>query len=434
MSKKLSAKRPLRILLLILQFPPDVNATGLLMGQLCEAWQKAGHEVSVITAFPHYEKFEIWEPYRGKLAEWENYKGLDVLRLFVFANGRKQRMAYRLVSYLSYNFLALWATFFSRKTYDVILAPNGSFFVGLTAFFGGVLRGTPFIYNVQDLYPETFVHAGQLKNKPAIAILERLEGLMYRLAARVTVISSTFKGNLLAKKVPAAKVTVIPNFVDVDFIRPLPKDNGFSQAQGLANKFVVMHAGNLGYVYDLEGLLEVAARIENYQDIFFLIIGDGVAKDSLVAKAQALGLSNVRFLPFQPREDLPWLRATADVQVSLYRAGSAQYSLPSKIYEIMASGRPLLASADANSVVWNLVHQTGCGLCVEPQNIEQLTEALLTLYRDPAKRAMMAKQGRQQAEQHYSKTVVAQQYMALLEQVARRQPVSGLTPHESPNV
>lgn len=410
----------MRILLLIIQFPPDVNSTGLLMEQVCEGLMAYGHEVSVITAFPHYEKFRVWDEYRGKLAERSRYRGLDVLRLYVYASGTKQRMFHRLLSYLSFNALATMAALLSRRPYDVILCPNGSFFTGISAWISGGLRGIPFVYNVQDLYPEAPVKAGQLRNRQAIAILEKLERLMYRLAAHVTVVAPCFRDNLLAKGVPAEKISVIPNFVDTDFIRPLPRVNDFGQRHSLTDKFVITHAGNLGYVHDLDIMLDAAALLASQKDILFLIVGNGVAKPDLERKAEALNLENVRFLPFQPYDRLPWLRASSDVQVSLYKHGSANYSMPSKVYEIMASRRPLLASADVNSDVWNLVETTRCGICVEPEDAEQLAEALLTLYRDPSLRDTMAQRGRQHAEQSYSKQVVISRYHELLEQVAAR--------------
>ena len=219
---------------------------------------------------------------------------------------------------------------------------------------------------------------------------------------------------------PEEKISIIPNFVDTEFIRPLPKVNDFSRRHGLADKFVISHAGNIGYVYDLETMLDAAALLRSEKDILFLIVGDGVAKPGLERKAKALGLENVRFMPFQPYEDLPWLRAASDVQVSLYRHGSANYSMPSKVYEIMASGRPLLVSADTNSDVWNLVETTRCGLCIEPENAEQLAEAVLTLYRDLSLREAMGQHGRRHAERNYAKQVVVSRYNDLLQHVANQ--------------
>ena len=226
------------------------------------------------------------------------------------------------------------------------------------------------------------MNAGQLTNRQAIAILERLEKYMYQKAAHNTVITPSFRESLLAKGVPPQKVSVIPNFVDTDLIRPLPKDNPFSRSYGLTDSFVVTHAGNVGYVYDLATLLDAADCLRGDPKIHILIVGEGVAKPELEKKAAERCLDNVTFLPFQPRESLPWLRAASDVQVSLYRPGAARYSMPSKVYEIMASGRPVLASADSPSDVWNLVESTGSGRCIEPNRPDQLADAIRALAYD----------------------------------------------------
>ena len=406
----------MRILLPIIQFPPDVNPTGVLMAQLCEGLAACGHEVSVITAFPHYENFRVWDEYRGKLAQRGRYGGMDVVRLYVYAPGKKS-MVNRLLSYVSYNALATVAGVFSRNHWDVVLCPNGSFFTGLSAWCLEKIKSAPFIYNVQDLYPDVPVRAGQLRNRHAIAALRSMEQFMYRKAAHITVITPAIRENLLGKGVPTAKMTVIPNFVDTDFIRPLAKDNDFARAHGLADKFVVTYAGSLGYVYDLETMLDAASLLSSQKDVLFLIVGHGVAKAALEKKADDLKLDNVRFMPFQPRESLPWLRASSDVQVSLYKNGAANDSFSSKIYEIMASGRPLLTSAERGSSVEQLVQSAKCGICVEPGNAEQLAEAIFSLYRDPSVREEMGRSGRQYAAENHSKQAAVIRYDELLQRV-----------------
>lgn len=385
------------------------------MHQLALALRARGHAIDVITSFPHYEHFRVRDEFRGKWHERKHEDGLDVTRLAVFANGKKDNMKFRLLSYLSFNALATATNLLRRERYDVILCTNGGFFSGVSAFVSGAPKGTPFVYNIQDLYPETFVAQGRLTNRHAIAWLGRIERFMYRTARHITVVAPSFRTNLIEQKqVPPGKVSVIPNFVDTNLIRPLPKRNPFSEKFDLADKFVVTHAGNLGYVYDLDSLLEAAAELRAEKEIVFLIVGTGVARPALEAKARTLQLDNVRFLDFQPVEMLPYLRAASDVQVSLYRQHAARYSMPSKIYEIMASGRALLASADAGSDVWNLVAESGCGICVAPEDKTALAEAIFALYRDPAARAAMGQRGRAYAEQHYSKPVVVAQYEALL--------------------
>jgi colanic acid biosynthesis glycosyl transferase WcaI len=415
----------MRVLLLILQFPPDVNSTGLLYAQIGEGLIERGHQVSVITTFPHYEHFRVWPEYRGRLAERENWHGMDVLRLYVHARGSKQSLPNRFLSYFSFNALATAAGLATKTPFDVILCTNGGFFSGITAALLGRVHGLPVVLNVQDLYPETPIRTGQIHNGALIRILRALERYQYSCANRIGVITPAFRAHLLASGVQPERICVIPNFVDARFIRPLPKDNEFSRRHSLADKFVVSHSGNVGYAYDLETMLSAAALLRNEPDILFLVVGDGVLRARLEDQARELALPNVRFLPFQPFESLPWLRASCDVHVSLNRPGASGHSMPSKVYEIMASGRPLLASADRGSDLWRLVEETGCGLVIDPREPETLASAVLRLYRDPDGRAQMAERGRTEAERQYSRDAVVGQYERLLAQA-----VAGARPAE----
>jgi len=409
----------MRILLIAIQFPPDINSTGNLMAQLAESWIARGHHVSVVTSLPHYQNFQIEAAFKGTLYQRESRNGLDILRLWVYAPGKKS-MIRRLFNYLSFAVGAALSGIVWRGSWDVILCTNGSFFSGVAAWLIGAVKRIPFIYNLQDLYPEVPLAAGQLRNPWAIETLRRIESFMYRKAARVTVIAPAMRENLLAKRVPAARIEVIPNFVDGGFIRPLPRKNEFSRAHGLENKFVVMHAGNLGYVYDLESLLEAAKLLEALPDVVFVIVGDGVAKPAMIERAKNLRLSNLRFLPFQPHDQLPWLRASADVQVSLYKQGAARHSMPSKIYEIMASGRPLVASAEPDSTIRQLVDDSDCGLCVEPENSRQLADAVRALYADATLRQRLAANGRRHAIETFNLDCVASRYEQLMQAVLAR--------------
>lgn len=389
------------------------------MSQLGEGLVARGHRVSVITAFPHYEKFRVWDEYRRKIVQRSTYRGMQVQRVWVYASGTKERMFNRLLSYLSFNALAAIAGIASRAEYDVILCSNGSFFSGLAAALIGAVKRAPFVYNVQDLYPETPVHAGQLRNKVAIAVLEWLERRMYQAAEHVSVITPSFRTNVTGKGLAPEKVSVIPNFVDSTFIRPLPRENEFSERHGLSGKFVVSHAGNLGYVYDLEALLEAAALLKDEQDIVFLIVGDGVMRQRLIDLVGELRLDSVRFLPFQAREELPRLRAASDVQLALYKHGSARYSMPSKVYEIMASGRPVLASAEPGSDLRRLVVDTQCGVCVEPHDARQLAKAILALRANPRLRRRMGERGRRVVEVDFSPESVVNRYDNLLRSIGQ---------------
>lgn len=408
----------MRILLVIVQYPPDVNSTGLLMERLCRRFRKAGHRVSVLTSFPHYDGFRVREDYRGRLWEREERDGIEVLRFNVWTAGRKEVPLHRLLSYLSFNAAATVGGLLSRKGADVVLCTNGSFFSGLTGALLGRAEGAAVIYNVQDLYPEVAVEAGVVRSRLAVGALRRVESLMYRAADHVSVITPSFRRSLRRKGVPGKKISVIPNFADTSFIRPLPKDNAFARRHGLEDRFVISHAGNLGHAYDLESLVEAARLLRHRSDLLFLIVGEGVARAGLEDRVRELKLSNVRFLPFQPTSALPRLRAASDVQVALYREGAGHNSMPSKVYEIMASGRPVLAGADPDTDLRHLVEETGCGLCVEPGDAAAVADAVLELRNDDEKRRTMAQAGRRAAVERYSEEAVAERYLELFERLA----------------
>ncbi|MGQ0562742.1 MAG: glycosyltransferase family 4 protein [Gemmatimonadota bacterium] len=412
--------KPLRVLLIVNHFPPDANPSGRLMSQLADGLRARGLSVDVLTSFPHYAGFRVDPTRRGRLFERERVGDDVVTRLWVFASGRKQNMLHRLANYLSFAGMVTLAGAFTRRRHDVVLANSGSFFTGVVGWVLRVLRRTPFVYNVQDIYPDVPVRAGQLSNRRAVAALERIERFMYARAARVTVISREQRRVLIRKGVPEQKLLVSPNFVDTSFIRPLPRDNAFARAHGLADRFVVAHAGNLGYAYDFDALLACAAALRGHEDIVFLIIGEGVRKEAIEERVRTEALANVCLLDFQPEQQLPEVRAAVDVQLSLYRRGAAESSLPSKLYEIMASGRPVIVSAEAGTDARSLVEAARCGLSIEPENAEQLCAAVRRLRAEPALARELGENGRHAAVCSYSREVAAERYAALLEEVAKR--------------
>jgi colanic acid biosynthesis glycosyl transferase WcaI len=408
------------VLLLVNQFPPDVNPSGKLMHALARGLATRGHSVHVVTAFPHSADFRIWAEYRGRWLQRTHEDGLCVTRLRVFASGQKQRMNHRLANYVSYNLAAFLAAHSTAAEFDVMLAPNGSFFTGLTAAALGALRRIPFVYNVQDVYPDVPVQAGQLPHAYQDQWLRRIEGVMYRAARHVTVIAESQRENLLAKRVPAGKLSVIPNFVDVDRIRPSAPDPALRTRLGWADRFVVVHSGNVGFAYDFETLLQTAQLLTHDERMLFVIIGEGVRKAELMERAQALHLRNVQFLPFQPEADLPALRASAQVQLSLYRPGASRLSLPSKLYEIMAAARPILASAEADSDVARLVRQAQAGLVTAPGQPDELVAAVRTLHEAPGLQQQLGERGRAYACAHHSLTSALDAYESLLWRCARQ--------------
>jgi len=406
----------LRILLLTLHFAPDIAANSVIMTELAEELAALGHDVTVVAAFPHYDQNRIWEEYRGKLVQRNQHGAVKVYRTYLYVPQRKERILGRLLNYLTFNLLST-AVGWRAGPYDVILAPSPPLTIGVSAYVLSRLRRAPYVYNVQDIYPDIAVRLGVLTNTRLIRFFRRMEGFVYARAAAVSVLSEGFCRNLRQKDVPGDKIHVIPNFVDAGFVRPLPKENAFSRRYELHRKFVVMYAGNIGLSQALETVLEAAHQLEDLTDLRVLIVGNGAAKAELEAKASQMELQNVVFLPFQSREDVPEMYASADVSLVTLGRGIGADSVPSKAYTIMASGRVLVAAVDREAETKRLIDAANCGLWVEPENPSALARAIRVLYADPAQRVRLGRNGQSHVEMHYTPQVVARQYEKLLERV-----------------
>jgi len=407
----------MRVLLLTLCYLPDAAPNAPLMTALAEGLRDLGHEVLVVTAFPHYGQGRPYTGYGGWRVTNERRNGIRISRTPIYV-GKGGSNASKILSWLSFNLIGTWVALKAAPA-DVIISPSPPPTLGLSEWLLASLWRVPYVYNVQDVYPDVAIEQGLLTNPQLIALLRKLERLVYGKAAAVTVVSEAHRDNVLSKGVPCQKIAVIPNFVDTDFMRPLPRHNPWSAQQGMDDHFAVTYAGNIGASQGLETLLGAASRLKTHEDIAFLVIGRGAARAALEARARASGLDNVRFLTLQPRERLPEVYATADVHLVLLRRGITG-SMPSKTYSIMASGRPLVAAVEPQSEVASLVQRAGAGLVVSPEDPEALAEGILTLRSDREKRRTMGEGGRAHVAEHYSKQAVASQYDALIRRLVTR--------------
>ena len=221
----------MNVLVVSLYYHPDVAANAVIVTELVEQLSALGHRVTVVTAFPHYGENQIWAKYRGKLFQRGDHGAIKVYRTYVYVPRRKSRILGRLLNYVSFNVLSTLIGLFAGR-YDVILAPSPPLTLGLTAFVLSRLRGVPYIYNVQDIYPDIAVRLGVLTNPRLIRAFQWLERFVYERAAAVTVLSEGFRRNLLDKQVSEHKICVIPNFVNSEFVQPLPRENAFAEREG----------------------------------------------------------------------------------------------------------------------------------------------------------------------------------------------------------
>jgi colanic acid biosynthesis glycosyl transferase WcaI len=303
----------------------------------------------------------------------------------------------------------------SRRRPDVVFAMSPPLPIGLAGLAVARLRRAPFVFNIQDVFPDVAVELGLLTDRRVIRVASAVERFAYRHADAVTVLSDDLRDNVAAKigrqRRRPTRVEVIPNFVDTVAIRPGPRENSYRREFGLTGKTVVMYAGNVGLSQSIGLLIDAARVLAARPHVAFVINGGGAARPALAAAAA--DLPNVHFIDYQPSERLPEVLAAADVHVVPLKAGLAKASVPSKLYSILASGRPVLASVDPGTEVSRTLERAGAGVSVAPDDPAAFIEALVGLLDDPVGSAVLGAAGRRFVESWASPSAVAASYAAL---------------------
>jgi len=410
--------RAMRIMFLTHYFPPEIGAPQARMHELAKRLNDLGDTVTILTAFPNYPTGVIQEGYGGRFAMEERMDGVRVLRRWVFATPNAGFFR-RIGNWLSFAVTSLTAT---RQVgpVDVIFVQSPPLTIGLSTLAYARLKRSPFVFNVSDIWPQSAVELGVLRNRFAIRLAEMLEMHVYRRAARVTVPTPGMLERLAARGVPREKLVLLTNGVDTDVYHPEPPDRDLAARLGLDGHKVFLYAGTHGLSQGLDVILE-AAKLTRDPDVLYVLAGEGADKGALVAKAKAEGIANVRFLPNQPKSSMPaLLNSTYAAIISLKRLELFRSALPSKMFESMAVGQPLVAALWGEGA--DLVRAAGCGLVTEPGNAQELRDAVESLARDPERARTMGRRGREYVDEHYNRARIAVRLHELLLEVERRRP------------
>jgi colanic acid biosynthesis glycosyl transferase WcaI len=391
------------------------------MGELGVDLQAKGHKVTVLTTIPHFNRdpeAELRQPIRnhwGPILRRSDYHGIPVYHTFMPRKGKS--ILLRLLGWTGFHLISAAAGMATVSRPDVIIAPSPPLTIGVFAWILGKFHGAPFIYNVQEIYPDIAVRLGALRNKRLIGLLERLERFVYRKGEKIAVIAPRMRQRLLEKGVPSDKVEVVPNFVDIGDMSPLPKDNDFSRRHGIHAKFVISYAGNMGSAQGLESFIDSAALLWDEAGIHFMMLGDGILRESLKKRVEKLGLNNFTFLLYQPYSTMPQIYAGSDICLVPQTALTGCDAIPSKVYRIMACARPVLAATDPESDLAHLIKDAGCGETVPPGGASDLAYAIYKAYRDRARWKEMGQAGRAHVVEHYSRPAVTRRYHDLIQRV-----------------
>ena len=413
----------MKILLFCPHFEPDLHAaTGEVMTKLVGGLADRGHRITVVTSLPWYLGHRVADEWGGRPWRVERTAWGRIVRGWPFPT-TKNNIPARAAGFGGQTALAT-ALAATTGRHDVVMGMSPPIFLGDAAWLLAKKCSAPFVFNTQDIFPDVAVQLGALRNPKVIAAARRYEASLYRRADAVTVLSRD-QGNNVKAKLPGwqrAKVRIIPNIVDLERIQPVERENAYRRRYGLDGKTVVMYSGNVGLSQPFELIRHAAAKWSGKDQIQFVINGEGAALDDVARWAD--GMANVTMIPFGPRADVADILGAADLHLVLLRKGLAASSTPSKLYGILAAGRPVLASIDEGSEVCLVVREADCGLSVEPEDEWAFTQALDTLLADADELLEMGKRGRAYASQCLSPEAQAEAYenlfVSLIEQRSRR--------------
>ena len=395
---------------------PDQAATGQFLTELAEDLvSRYGTEVTVVAGRPlNASRAETGS--RLSPVGREMHRGVDIRR----ANGtrlRPTRFAARASNYVSY-FAAATAASFGVGRQDVVVSLTDPPIVGLAALWTARRSGARFVFLCEDIFPEVATLIEDFQNSAVNGALDRVNRYLLRHADGIVALGDRMRRRLVEEKgADPSRVQVIHNWADCDAIVPGPKDNAFAREHGLADRFVLMHSGNVGLSQNLDVLIEAADRLRSKERLTIAIVGDGSKRAVLEAMTVARGLTNVRFFPYQPKPLLHDSFASADVFLVSLKAGIEGFIVPSKVYGILAAGRPYIAATDPSSEPAQIARESGCGLVATPGDPAALADAIAALYDDPAMTKDMGARARLIARQ-YDRRVAVQSYHELFERVA----------------
>lgn len=395
-------------------YRPEIGAPSARIGDLASAWLPGGHDVHVATCFPNHPNGLLYPGYQGGWYRRERIDGVEVHRSWSYITPNKGILRKTL------GHASLWAS--SRLTStrrmprpDCVIGTSPTFFAAMAARACARRHRVPFVMEVRDLWPAIFVDLGVIRNRTIIRLLERWELSLYRSAARIVTVTESFRDHLIARGVAPDKVVTITNGADTDYWRPDPEGAARLRSElGLGDAFVVLYVGAHGISQGLAAHLRAAARLAGDPRVQFVFVGEGADKPKLTAEAQRQGFGNVRFLDPVDKARVRAFYSLGDLcLVPLRDVPLFDTFIPSKMFEIMSAGRPVLGSVRGEAA--RILERSGAARVVPPEDDAALARAIGELAAQPVELAEMSRRGRAYVEAHYSRRELARRYLEVLD-------------------
>lgn len=407
----------MHVLFLSDNFPPETNAPASRTHEHAKRWVAAGHRVTVVTCAPNFPSGKVHAGYRNALWSRERVDGIDVVRVWSYITAN-EGFVRRTLDYMSFMVAATIASVFIRRP-DVIVATSPQFFTPCAAYVVSLLKRRPFVFELRDLWPDSILAVGAMRDSRVIGWLRRLEYFLYRRSARIVSVTNSFKHVLVGNGIDAAKIAVIPNGVDLTAYVPGAKPSDLQEKWGVQGKFVAAYVGTIGMAHGLGTILDAAEKLRERDDIAFLLVGTGAEQASLMAQCRERGLRNVVFVGSVSKAEVREYWKLCDVALVLLRDSALfAHVIPSKMFEAMGMERPMILGVRGESRA--IVEASHAGIAVTPERADELVEAIVRLAGDAELRTRLGRAGREYAAREFNRDRLARQMLDVLELTAAR--------------
>ncbi|MGE5502828.1 MAG: glycosyltransferase [Actinomycetota bacterium] len=407
-------RHPPRILFLSDNFPPEMNAAATRVYERACYWVRWDCEVTVLTCAPNFPEGKLFAGYENRWLQTETMNGIRVARVKTFIAANAGVML-RTLDFMSYMVSAVAAGLFQPKP-DMVVATSPQFFAAVGGWLLARLRRVPFVFELSDLWPASIVAVGAMRPSLPLRMVEKVELFLYRQASVVVALTNSFKANLVSRGIDPAKIQVVKNGVDLDRYHPQPRDEALAAEWDLSGKFVAGYIGTHGMAHGLRNVLDAAQLLAGRDDIRFMLVGAGAERDGLIAEAKARGLTNVVFVPPQPKDKVPAFWSLCDVAlVHLRDSPVFREVIPSKMFEAMGMGVPVLLVVP-DGEARTILEDDQAGVWAPPENPQALADACRRLADDRAGLAEMAERSHAAAPRH-TREAQAREMLAVLEAV-----------------
>ncbi len=420
----------MNILFLSDNFPPETNASATRVYERAVFWAKWGHQVTIITSWPNFPQGQLHAGYQNKWYAVEEMDGLQIVRVKTFIAANRGTLL-RMVDFLSFMLTAFVAGLFQPRP-DVVVATSPQFFAAVAGWLLGLVRRRPFVFELGDIWPASIIGVGAMKKNFGLALMEQLELFLYRRSASVVALTQAFKRNLISRGIPKDKIAVVRNGVDLSRYQPRPRDTELAAAWGLEGRFVVGYVGTHGMAHNLMNVVEAAEILRSRTDIAFLLVGDGAERGMLLEEVKRRHLDNIIMIGPQAKALMPKVWSVCDAAlVHLKDSPVFAEVIPSKIFEAMGMGKPLVLVSPRGEAQ-EIVEQDGAGLWVPAGQPSELADAVTRLKDNPALMAGLAQASHAAAPAHSRENQATEMLQALEITAAGRGDRAGLVNGTTP--